>query len=405
LDCGSSVEIPLQTKTEDTRISAQGPVLEQSVGYSRTNPFPGRLLTNRKLNGVTSEKDTRHFEISLRDSGLSYEVGDALGVWPTNCPALVQELIQALGCDGEEAVKNPQGQEVPLRNALLQGYQITQIPPAVLQLFAQRSGGSSLRDLLEPSHKSELDQFLHGREIIDLFLQFPTVKFDAVEFIGALRKLQPRLYSIASSPKAHPGEVHLTVAPVRYETHDRSRKGVCSTFLADRVKANTSVPVFVQDSHNFRLPADSEKPVIMIGPGTGIAPFRAFLEERRAIGARGRNWLFFGDQRQACDFLYREELERMVADKTLTRLDSAFSRDQPQKIYVQQRMIENAPVLWQWLEDGAHLYVCGDAKRMARDVDAALHRVITFAGGKTQDQAGEYVQNLKTEKRYQRDVY
>jgi len=217
--------------------------------------------------------------------------------------------------------------------------------------------------------------------------------------------LQPRLYSISSSPKAHPDEVHLTVAAVRYESHGRARKGVCSTFLADRVDVNTPVPVFVQVSHGFRLPKDNEKPVIMIGPGTGIAPFRAFLEERRAIGAKGRNWLFFGDQCQATDFLYREQLEAMLAESVLTRLDTAFSRDQKEKIYVQDRMKQSGAELWAWLESGAHLYVCGDAKRMAKDVDAALHEVIQSAGGRSADQAAEYVQQMKTGKRYQRDVY
>jgi sulfite reductase (NADPH) flavoprotein alpha-component len=399
---------PLSDGAALLSVPAQSPVhpAEPAVtGFHRGNPFPARLITNRKLNGPGSAKDTRHFEISLEGSGLAYEVGDALGVMPTNCPALVNDLLQALGCDGEEAVTNPQGKEVSLRNALLQGYHITHIPTTLLEVFAQKSGDTNMRELLLPERKPDLERYLYGREIIDFFHQFPNVKLEPAEFVAALRKLQPRLYSISSSPKAHPGEVHLTVAVVRYESHGRERKGVCSTFLADRVKNTIQVPVFVQTSHGFRLPQDTERPIIMIGPGTGIAPFRAFLEERRAIGARGRNWLFFGDQQHACDFLYREELDGMLADKTLTRLDTAFSRDQKEKIYVQNRMLENAGTLWQWLEEGAHLYVCGDAKRMARDVDAALHEVIKSSGGRNSDQAAEYVQKLKSEKRYQRDVY
>ena len=376
-----------------------------STTYSRTNPFPARLITNRKLTGVDSGKDTRHFEISLQDSGLTYEVGDALGVMPQNCPALVDEIIRALGCDGEEGVTEPSGKETSLRSALLRNYQITKPGSSLLQLIADKAGDEELKSLLEPSRKADLDKFLYGREVIDVLLRCGAAKFAPKEFVGLLAKLQPRLYSISSSPKAHPGEVHLTIAAVRYESHGRARKGVCSTFLADRVEADTPVPVFVQNSHGFRIPADGSKPIIMIGPGTGIAPFRAFLEERRAIGATGKNWLFFGDQKAACDFLYREQLEGMLAEDLLTRLDTAFSRDQAEKIYVQTRMLEQAAELWRWLEDGAHLYVCGDAKRMAKDVDAALHEIIQNAGGKTADEAKAYVAKLKSDKRYQRDVY
>ena len=376
-----------------------------STTYSRTNPFPARLITNRKLTGVDSGKDTRHFEISLQDSGLTYEVGDALGVMPQNCPALVDEIIRALGCDGEEGVTEPSGKETSLRSALLRNYQITKPGSSLLQLIADKAGDEELKSLLEPSRKADLDKFLYGREVIDVLLRCGAAKFAPKEFVGLLAKLQPRLYSISSSPKAHPGEVHLTIAAVRYESHGRARKGVCSTFLADRVEADTPVPVFVQNSHGFRIPADGSKPIIMIGPGTGIAPFRAFLEERRAIGATGKNWLFFGDQKAACDFLYREQLEAMLAEGSLTRLDTAFSRDQAEKIYVQTRMMEQAAELWRWLEDGAHLYVCGDAKRMAKDVDAALHEIIQNAGGKTADEAKAYVAKLKSDKRYQRDVY
>ena len=376
-----------------------------SPAYNRTNPFPARLITNRKLNAAGSAKDTRHFEISLEGSGLSYEAGDALGVMPQNCPALVDEIIHALGCDGEEGVTEPSGKETSLRSALLRCYQITKAGNPLVQSVATKAGDGELQLLLEPARKADLDKFLFGREVIDLLLRCPSAKFAAKEFVSLLGKLQPRLYSISSSPKAHPGEVHLTVAAVRYESHGRVRKGICSTFLADRVENDTPVPVFVQVSHGFRLPADGTKPVIMIGPGTGIAPFRAFLEERRATAVPGKNWLFFGDQQKKCDFLYQEQLEGMLAEGSLNRLDLAFSRDQAEKIYVQTRMLEHGGELWRWLEDGAHLYVCGDAKRMAKDVDAALHEVIEKVGDKSVDEARAYVAKMKSDKRYQRDVY
>ena len=374
--------------------------------YGRNHPLPARLIVNRKLNSAHSAKDTRHPEISLERSGLNYEVGDALGVMPANCPALVNDLLQALGCDGEEAVSDARGREISLRQALLTSYQITQPSTDLLRLLSERCADAELKSLLDPARRADLDKFLDGREVIDFLLNFPSIKFTPADFVALLSRLQPRLYSISSSLKAHPGEVHLTVAVVRYERHGRRRQGVCSTFLAERAEINrTPLSVFVQTSHGFRLPSDGDRPVIMIGPGTGIAPFRAFLEERRAIGANGRNWLFFGDQCQAHDFLYCEELEAMLAGGTLTRLDTAFSRDQSEKNYVQHRMLENAGAFWTWLVDGAHVYVCGDAKRMAKDVDAALHEVIRKAGGKSPEQAAEYVQKLKTEKRYQRDVY
>ncbi len=402
-----SGDSPVQMTTgQDVASSSHGAGGTPALRYNRNHPFPARVISNRKLNAAGSAKETRHIEISLEGSGLIYEVGDALGVMPTNCPALVNDILQALGCDGEEAVPDAQESETSLRQALLTRYQITQPSIHFLEAIAGRSGDAELKSLLDPGRKTDLDQFLRGREVVDFLSSIPAARFEPAKFVALLRKLQPRLYSIASSPKAHPGEVHLTVGVVRYESHGRQRKGVCSSFLADRVETNvTPLPVFVQASQGFRLPAEGDRPIIMIGPGTGIAPFRAFLEERRALGAKGRNWLFFGDQCQAHDFLYREELEAMRADGALTRLDTAFSRDQREKIYVQHRMLEHARELWGWLEAGAHVYVCGDARRMAKDVDAALHEVIQKAGGKDAAQAAEYVRRLKTERRYQRDVY
>jgi sulfite reductase (NADPH) flavoprotein alpha-component len=373
-----------------------------STNFSRNNPFPAKLITNRKLNAEGSQKETRHFEISLEGSGLDYEAGDALGVWPSNCSELVADILQALGCDGEESVKLSSG-EFPLRRALTEKLDISKPSAELLQHFTKTN--SELRDLLSPERKDDLKKWLWGRGVIDLLLENPAVKLTAAEFSALLKPLTPRLYSISSSPKAHAGQVHLTVNVVRYESFGRARKGLASTFLADRVATETPVPVFIQTSHGFRLPANGGTPVIMVGPGTGVAPFRAFLHERCAVAAAGKNWLLFGEQHAATDFYYRDELEKMFSDGHLTKLSTAFSRDRAEKIYVQNRMHENAVELWSWLEAGAHFYVCGDATRMAKDVDDALHKIIETAGGKSADEAKSYVAKLKADKRYQRDVY
>ncbi len=375
-----------------------------AAGFSRQRPFPARLLANRLLNAPASAKEVRHFEICLKDSGLDYEAGDAMGVVPSNCPELVSDLLTCLGCDGEEAVPTPDGGETSLRHALAQHYDITKPSSDLLRTAAERSGDDEFRSLvLEAANREALKKWLWGREVVDVLARM-TLPFGAADFVAQLKKLQPRLYSISSSPHAHPGEVHLTVAAVRYEGHDRLRKGVCSTFLADRAEYS-KVPVFIQTSHGFRLPASGDVPIIMVGPGTGIAPFRAFLEERRATGASGGNWLFFGDQHRASDYLYREELEAMATDGHLGRLDLAFSRDQSEKIYVQHRMLGAAAGLWDWLQRGAHFYVCGDASRMAKDVDAALHTIAETSGGLNKESAAAFVAELKRTKRYQRDVY
>ncbi|MGV3533156.1 MAG: sulfite reductase subunit alpha [Chthoniobacteraceae bacterium] len=414
VDCDVDYEVPalswreslLQALAGESAAEAVSSLLPEKAetGYSRINPFPARMLVNRLLSGAGSAKEVRHFEIALEGSSLSYEAGDALGVLPSNCPSYVSELLVLLGCDGEEAVPLADGGETSLRHALIHHYELGRPHRDLLEAAASRSGGEALRALLDPARAEELKQWLQGREVIDVLLSV-TDRFEPAEFIRLLRKLQPRLYSISSSPNAHPGEVHATVGIVRYSTHDRDRKGVCSTFLADRCSESGQLPVFIQKSHGFRLPEDSSRPIIMVGPGTGIAPFRAFLEERRVSGATGLNWLFFGDQRAATDFLYREELESMRADGHLSRLDLAFSREQPEKVYVQHRMQEAAAQLWEWLEDGAHFYVCGDASRMAKDVDAALHEVLQRAGGLSEEAATAYMGKLKEEKRYQRDVY
>jgi len=369
--------------------------------WSRSNPYPALLLTSLNLNAPGSAKQVHHVEFDLAGSGLVYEAGDALGVIPQNCPALVSEILIALGCDGEEAVPAPDGATVPLRRALAEFYDLGKPSPALLALFAPVLAG----DAASPAPSTP------PHHVIDVLLasktENPRSKIPAPSaFVGALRKLQPRLYSISSSPRAHVGQVHLTVGAVRYEKDGRPRVGVCSTFLADRAQPGTSrIGVFVHSNKAFRPPAAGATPLPMLAPGTGIAPFRAFLHERRAAGAKGKNWLFFGDQRAATDFLYRDELAALQREGILTRLDLAFSRDQPEKIYVQQRMLEAAAELYAWLEAGAHFYVCGDASRMAKDVDAALHTVIERAGGKSAAEAAAYVQALKAAKRYARDVY
>ena len=375
--------------------------------WSRKNPFPARLLINRRLTGKYSAKDTRHFELSLADSGLTYEPGDSLGVIATNCLNLVHEIVVALHCSGEEPVPGPDGTVKPLREALWKDYAINRLTPQLMAAMVEKNGASApfLSELLAPERKVAYDHYLQGVEIVDLLAENPSVRFDPGEFVKMLRKLVPRLYSISSSLKAYPEQVHLTVATVRFESHKRLRKGVCSTFLAERVPQGGAVPVFFHSAKGFRLPENGDTDIIMIGPGTGIAPFRAFMQERKVTGARGRNWLFFGDQRANEDFLYREEVEQMRTDGVLTRLDTAFSRDQEERIYVQHRLLENAGELWKWIDSGAQLFVCGDAVRMAQDVDAALHQIVESEGGKTPEQAAEYLEALEKEKRYKRDVY
>ena len=372
--------------------------------YSRANPFPGMLVTNRRLSSPESEKDTRHFEVSLAGSGLKYEVGDSMNVFPSNCPELVGDLLQTLGFSGEEEVPGGNGERKSIKEALTHDYQITKPTAKFLKDLVARSDAAPLiAELLAPARRPELDAYLWGMEIIDFLHQHPSAKYTPEQFVGALGKLLPRLYSISSSQKMHPDQVHFTIDVVRYESHGRKRKGVSSTFLAERADSNP-VRVFPNPS-KFKLPADGNTPIIMVGPGTGVAPFRAFLQERKVVGAKGKNWLFFGAQRQASDFFYKEEFESMKSEGFLTRLDLAFSRDQSEKIYVQNRMKENASELWKWLGEGAAFYVCGDARRMAKDVDAALHGIIEETGGLTPEAARAYIEDLKKQGRYHRDVY
>jgi sulfite reductase (NADPH) flavoprotein alpha-component len=380
-----------------------------SSAFNKDRPFLARLTERRRLSKPGSEKDTRHFVVDLAGSGLHYKCGDSLGVYPTNDPALVDEVLSAGGLQGDELVTLKNLTTLPLREALLTRVSLAQPTKKTLHSFhahaADADEQARLHNLLNNTRPEELQAYLEQREYLDLLEEYPSVRFGPHPFIELFRKLQPRLYSIASSPVLYPHEVHLTVAVVRYETNGRPRLGVASTHLADRAPQNeAAVPVFVSHSH-FGLPDDPARDLIMVGPGTGIAPFRAFAQERIAQKSPGRLWVFFGEQRRAFDYLYEEEWEAWRAAGQLARLDLAFSRDQKHKIYVQDRMMEHAAELWAWLKNGAAFYVCGDAKRMAKDVDSALHDIIAHQGGMDAAQALEYVKLMKKEKRYQRDVY
>jgi sulfite reductase (NADPH) flavoprotein alpha-component len=379
---------------------------ESTSGYSRKNPFPATLTVNRKLTAEGSNKDTRHFEITLAGSGLDYEVGDSLGVFASNEPALVEKLLDRLGFSGDEMVPNADKVTVPIREALAKSYIITSPDKKLLGAIAEKdSSAEFLKEFLDPAFKTGLDEYLWGRDVLDPLLEYTAAKFAPEEFVSCLRKLQPRLYSIASSRRVVGENVHLTVAIVRYEALGRQRAGVASSFLADRADGGGAIPVFYHTAKHFRVPEDPATNMIMVGPGTGIAPFRAMLQERASTGAGGRNWLFFGEQRSTTDFFYRDEFEKYQADGVLSRFDTAFSRDQDFKIYVQHRILENAKELYDWFENGAIFYICGDAARMAKDVDTALHEVVEKAGGKTPEQAKEYIDVLKKDKRYRKDVY
>jgi len=370
--------------------------------FSRKNPFPARLTRTRLLTAPGSGKETLHFEVSLAGSGLAYEVGDSLGIFPSNDALEVDAVLAATGLRGDEPVESA---GADLREVLTRQVTLREPSRQLLAAILEKCpDANELSEFIDPEAKSVMDDWVDGRDVVDILRAYPEARFTADELIKVLRKLQPRLYSIASSPKAFPEDIHLTVAVVRYELHGRNRQGVCSTYLADRVNGGT-MPVFIHSAKHFRQPEDTSVPLIMVGPGTGIAPFRAFLQEREVLGAPGKTWLFFGDRNRATDFLYEEEINAWRGKGVLHRLDTAFSRDQPEKIYVQQRMLENAAELWRWLEEGGYFYVCGDASRMAKDVDEALHRIVEEAGGKSKEEAAAYVEELKKTKRYRKDVY
>jgi len=373
--------------------------------FNRENPLLAPVVDKRVLNPASTSKTTLHMAFSTAGTGLTYDAGDACAVMPRNDENLVAEILQQIKCNGNETVEHAKTGSTTLHDVLLRHLQITRLTKKTVGEFAARSQNAFLSELLQPERKEQLENYLHGRGVIDLLLEHPTDSLDANELVTMLPSLSPRLYSISSSPAAHRDQIHATVAVVRFTAHSRERGGVCSTLFEDRTMLEDRLPIYIQPNKKFRIPKDPDTPMIMIGPGTGIAPFRGFLHERRALGHKGKNWLFFGERSLATDFLYREELEAMLADKCLTRLDTAFSRDQQDKVYVQHRMLECAPTLWNWIEDGASLYVCGDAKHMARDVDAALRQVVMEQGKMDTESANEFIDNLKSNHRYHRDVY
>jgi len=389
-------------------VSVAGPAaLPTAAGpsHTRENPYLAPLVDKRALTCDVSTKLTLHLALDIQGSNLSYEAGDACGVVPQNDSRLVEEILHILKFDGQIRVQLPKAGTTTLYDALLNHLQITRLTRKMLEAYATIGQCQNLSGLLIPEQQAHLEKYTYDRGLIDLLHDYPGVLRDPADLVAMLPKLSPRLYSISSSPKAHAGEIHTTVAVVRYRSHNRDRGGVCSTLFADRTNTGESLPVYIQPNKRFRLPSDPSKPIIMIGPGTGIAPFRAFLHERRALNHTGRNWLFFGERSAATDFLYKDELQSMHRDGHLTRLDLAFSRDQDHKIYVQDRMLEQSSELFRWLEEGASLYVCGDASRMAKDVDASLHAVIQKERNCTRDAATEYVDLLKDQQRYHRDVY
>ena len=379
--------------------------------FSRKNPFMAELTRHDRLTREGSSKDTRHFVLSLEGSGLNYTPGDSLGAFGQNSPAVVEELLVWLGFGGDTPVTNPKGEATTLRAALQEDYIVNRANRKVLSGLAQRiPQGEQRNRLMEILDNSDLlCDYVESRDYVDILMDFDEARFESPEaFLSQLSPVVPRLYSIASSLAAHPEEVHLCVAVVRYDTHGRAKKGLASGFLADHAEMFVkSIPVYVQESRSFRLPKDGAADIIMCGPGAGIAPFRAFLEQRVADGATGRNWLFFGEQRRATDFLYEEEWLAYQRQGKLQRLDLAFSRDQDYKIYVQHRMLEQGRDLWDWLQNGAYFYVCGDAKHMAKDVHQALIAIAEKEGGLTPEKAAEYVNVtlMRTERRYLRDVY
>lgn len=373
--------------------------------YSRSNPFYAEVLENLNLNGRGSDRETRHLELSLEGSNLKYEPGDSLGVYPENHPRLVDELIQAAGWKPEEPVPAGKSGELPLREALLRHYEITVLTKPLLEQAAALAPGSGLKELLAPGREQELRAYAEDRDLLDLVQDYALTGIPAANFVKILRKLPARLYSISSSPEAYPDEVHITVRAVRYETRGRDRYGVCSVQLAERIQPGDKLPLFIQSNSNFKLPENPDAPVIMIGPGTGVAPFRAFLGEREETGAQGKTWLFYGDQHFSTDFLYQVEWQRWLKEGVLTRMDVAFSRDTDKKVYVQHRMLEKASELYLWLQEGAVVYVCGDEKKMAHDVHKALAAILEQEGGLSPEAATEYLTQMQQQKRYQRDVY
>ncbi|HCD7552830.1 TPA: NADPH-dependent assimilatory sulfite reductase flavoprotein subunit [Citrobacter farmeri] len=390
---------PVATQTQSV---ASGAVNEiHSSPYTKEAPLSATLSVNQKITGRDSEKDVRHIEIDLGDSGLRYRPGDALGVWYQNDPALVKEIVELVWLKGDEPV-TVNGQSLPLSEALQWHVELTVNTANIVENYATLTRSESLLPLV--GDKAQLQHYATTTPVVDM-LRFSPAQLDAQALVDLLRPLTPRLYSIASSQAEVESEVHITVGAVRYEVEGRARAGGASSFLADRVEEDGEVRVFIEHNDNFRLPTNPETPVIMIGPGTGIAPFRAFMQQRAADEAPGKNWLFFGNPHFTDDFLYQVEWQRYVKEGVLSRIDLAWSRDQKEKVYVQDKLREQGAELWRWINDGAHIYVCGDANRMAKDVEQALLEVIAEFGAMDAESADEFLSELRVERRYQRDVY
>ncbi|PHD74015.1 assimilatory sulfite reductase (NADPH) flavoprotein subunit [Bacillus sp. AFS043905] len=390
--------------------AAAVPEAKASVGektsYSRTNPFKAEVLENINLNGRGSNKETHHLELSLEGSGLTFEPGDSLGIYPKNDSDLVDMLLMELDWDPEETVKvNKQGELRQLRESLISDFEITVLTKSLIEQAAQLSGNEDLKELLKPGNEERLKEYREGRDLLDFVRDFGSWGESVQEFVSILRKMPARLYSIASSLSAYPDEVHLTIGAVRYESHGRERKGVCSILCADRLQPGDLLPIYIQHNQNFKQPKNPDTPIIMVGPGTGIAPFRSFIQDREESEAKGKTWLFFGDQHFVTDFLYQTEWQKWLKTGVLTKMDVAFSRDTDEKVYVQDRMREQSGELYEWLQKGAAVYICGDEKNMAHDVHNTLIEIIEKEGNMSHADAQAYLEDMQQNKRYQRDVY
>ena len=383
---------------------------EQSLAgesvYSRKNPFKAEVLENLNLNGRGSNKETRHLELSLEGSGLTFEPGDSLGVYPENDPAIVDLILEEIQWDPEEKVTvNKQGDVLTLKEALTSHLEVTVLTKSLLEQAAQLSGNENLRELVSLGNEEKLKAYRQGRDLLDLISDFGKWGDSAQEFVSTLRKMPARLYSIASSLSANPDEVHLTIGAVRYNAHERERNGVCSILCAERLKPGETLSVYIQSNQNFKLPSNPDTPIIMVGPGTGVAPFRSFMQEREEAGVQGKSWMFFGDQHFVTDFLYQTEWQKWLKSGVLTKMDVAFSRDTDEKVYVQNRMLEHSAELFGWLQEGAVVYICGDEKNMAHDVHETLIGIVEKEGNMSREDAVGYLTDMQKEKRYQRDVY
>jgi sulfite reductase (NADPH) flavoprotein alpha-component len=393
--------------SEQTTSSPAAEAKTHAAKYTRNQPYHSEVLVNDRLTGPDSEKETIHIELALED-GMTYVPGDTVGIAPTNRDAAVEDVLKALGFTGTERVLDHYKVEISLDEAIRTRLGIGALGRGTLNQYAKLYGDNPperLKALLGSENKAHAEEYVYGREFIDLLIEFPGIVTEPQQLFNILQRLTPRMYSIASSQSAHPSAVHTTVRIVRYNSHGRDRQGICTSHLGDPPPVGSTMPIFLHENKAFRLPEDTNAPIIMVGPGTGIAPFRAFLEHRQANGEKGDNWLFFGEQRSYSDYLYKEQFLGMEKDGLLTKLHTAFSRDQGKKVYVQDRMAQNAAEVYAWLERGAYFYVCGDATRMAKDVETCLLDCIATGSNGTLEHASEYLAEMKKQKRYQRDVY